>query len=181
MNSEPVTTFLNECRRYYPMPPSELLGKVSFCTATDQDGLPYDTNQEFRGQVCDALNRDLQDSDREFVRYLLEQEILEHKSSWGVNENIKLCAYLLFRLGHVEDSLIIWRAKSTNFDTACGVDVQLLAGAGLECTIQYLKEESSDEATEAVSYLEQCIESGDFRNLERQRAFYRKYFGPGDE
>src|SRR2546427_1577937 len=37
------------------------------------------------------------------------------------------------QVGHVEDSLIIWRAKATNFDTHCGVDVQLLVAGRRIC------------------------------------------------
>jgi hypothetical protein len=97
----------------------------------------------------------------------------------GTNENIKLCAYLLYRLGYVEDSLSIWKAKSTNFDTECGVDIQLLVGAGVERTIAYLKEQNSQEAKDAGSYIEECVESGDFKNLAGWQEFFRNYFGSG--
>ena len=84
-----------------------------------------DTNAAFRYAVLKELNLTLTDQDRPFIHYLLEQEILYHCAlPGGVYESIKQCAYLLLRLGHVEDSLIIWRAKATNSDTHCGVDVQ---------------------------------------------------------
>jgi hypothetical protein len=176
----PPLAFLDECRRHYPsLPNTDLLSKVSYHKGIDDDGDEYDTNSEFREQVCEQLNRDLRDTDRRLVRYLLKQEILMHEESWGVNENIKLCAYLLYRLGHVEDALLIWRAKSTNFDTGCGVDVQLLVGAGLERTVEYLKEQGSKEAAGAISYIEECVKTGDFNNLEGWREFSRNYFGSG--
>ena len=173
-------TFLQECRRYFPsLPSNNLLLKIEYQKSIDDEGDEYDVNSRFRGQVCQQLNQDLQDIDRGFAQYLLEQEILAHQQSWGLNENIKLCAYLLYRLGHVEDSLLIWKAKSTNFDTGSGIDIQLIVGAGLERTIAYLREQNSQEAEDAVSYLEECVESGDFKNLAGWQEFFRNYFGSG--
>lgn len=174
------STFLEECRRYYPsLPSNDLLSKIEYHKSLDDEGDEYDVNFSFREQVCQQLNRDLQDVDHRFVQYLLEQEILAHQESWGLNENIKLCAYLLYRLGYVEDSLLIWKAKSTNFDTGCGVDIQLLVGAGIERTIAYLKKQNSQEAKDAVQYIAEGVESGDFKNLAGWQEFYRNYFGSG--
>ena len=89
-----------------------------------------------------------------------------------------LCAQL-FSLGWAEDTLRVWRAKSCNFDTHCGIDVQFLCGAGLEPTKAHLSEIRGDDALEALNYLIKCEAAGDFeefspeRVLEQARAFYK--------
>jgi hypothetical protein len=170
--------YLNDCRRYYPaLPPSEVLSRVDCCGAVDESGVLIDTNADFREQVCELLNRDLQQADRALVRYLLEQEIGVHEPpGWGVGENIKLCAYMLYKLRNIEDCLLIWAAKTTNFDTHCGIEVQLLTGAGLNATINYLEIQGTNEALDAASYLRACEQTGDFNNLEGYAEFAKKYF-----
>jgi hypothetical protein len=51
-------------------------------------------------------------------------------------EGIYWYAFLLFRAGSPADVIPLWRAKHSNFDTACGFDIEFLLGAGLEPTIQ---------------------------------------------
>lgn len=138
------------------------------------DGYLEDAYQEVREAVCQALNRDLTDADRSLVLYLLKQEIVSREDDWGFHDNMRLCAYMLFKLGHVEDSILLWRAKGTNFDSFCGVDVQLLAGGGLEETISWLKGTGDPEAAEAAEYLEGCRATGDFSY--DYRASLRSYF-----
>lgn len=150
-------------RQAYPHLPGDwLLHKVSSATSSESDGEEVDINQGFREAVCQRLNQDVSETDRALVIYLLEQELLSIEGGWGVCENLKLCAYLLFKLGHVEDALLIWRAKSTNFDTFCGLDVQLLAGGGVDETIGYLRAVGDPQALEAAEYLEECRATGDF-------------------
>jgi hypothetical protein len=48
-----------------------------------------------------------------------------------------LCAGL-FVLGDVRDSLLIWQAKVSSFDASCSIDVQFLAGSGVEVTKAHL-------------------------------------------
>lgn len=47
---------------------------------------------------------------------------------------MRLLCVQLFSLGRSEDSLRIWRAKSSSFDASCEIDVPFLCGAGLEDT-----------------------------------------------
>jgi len=162
-----VSEFLRNCREHYPsLPEDDLLSVLRCKMEPAPDGEPDDVNAEFREALCRELNRTLQKEDRYFIHYLLEQEILYHRAlPGGVYFNIQRCAYLLFRLGYVDDSLLIWRAKTVNFDTHCGVDVQLLVGAGVEDTIAWLKNEGSLDAQNAVSWIEGCLGTGDFKNL----------------
>lgn len=150
-------------RKAYPHSPDEsVLRLVCSAMSTDADGDEVDTNQDFREAVCQRLNQDVSEADRALVIYLLDQEIQSAEQDWGFSENMRLCAYLLFKLGHVEDALLIWKAKSMNFDTFCGLDVQLLAGGGLDETIAYLRAATDPEASKAAQYMEDCRATGDF-------------------
>ncbi|WP_445630119.1 hypothetical protein [Nostoc sp. DSM 114167] len=87
-----------------------------------------------------------------------------------------LCAQL-FSLGVVEDCLLVWKAKSCNFDTHCGIDVQFLCGAGLKQTKEFLRAHGSDPAQDALEYIAQCdCDFADFsvgRTLRQAQEFYR--------
>lgn len=67
----------------------------------------------------------------DLLRKLLEYEVTLWKAEpeTPAFENLYWCALLLFQLGRLEDVLPLWRAKNTNFDTACGFDAQFLVGA----------------------------------------------------
>lgn len=88
-----------------------------------------------------------------------------------------LCAQL-FSLGQAEDAIPIWIAKSHNFDTFCGIDVQLLCGGGLEQTKAFLAGTASEDACAALEYLGEAEASGDFNQfrveqvLEENRQYY---------
>jgi len=87
-------------------------------------------------------------------------EILEEEHDV---ELLRCLVVQLFSIGNVEDSILIWQVKSSNFDLGCGLDVQFLCGAGVEQTRKYLESAEPAMATKALAYLESCIQSGDFR------------------
>lgn len=97
---------------------------------------------------------------------------------------MKAYCVLLFAAGQVADSLLIWRAKETSFDAKCSIDVQLLCGAGYAVTLQHLRGLDSEEAREALAYIEECDAGGDFAGhdepggrLAEILPAYRRYFG----
>jgi hypothetical protein len=113
----------------------------------------------------------------EEIREIIRQEIADENRE--DNEILKLSCAQLFALGQVEDALLIWRAKQSNFDASCYLDIQLLCGAGLEQTKIFLSKQDTPEAKEALKYLLECERAGDFdgftvesRNQEYQRYFY---------
>ena len=81
-------------------------------------------------------------------------------------DELRLAGYLVGLHQDVRDSLLLWRTKQLNFDTACEFDIQLVVFAGVEPTIAYLKEQQSEEAAQAVAYIEGCQTAGDFDLLE---------------
>lgn len=85
----------------------------------------------------------------------------------------------LFSIGVVEDSLVIWRIKSSGFDCACGVDVQFICGAGVDPTLRFLEQSNDPDAADALDYLRSCMGSGDFDDWTpaEQLAICRFYFG----
>lgn len=86
----------------------------------------------------------------------LEDQIGLEDDEVGDQFLMRLLSAQLFSIGLVEDSILIWRAKSCNFDTGLGIDVQFLCGAGLENTKEYLYHDGSDLALEALHYINEC-------------------------
>lgn len=73
------------------------------------------------------------DIHREPIRQLLQQEIENRKSE--NNEVLRLLCIILFCIGNVEDTTLIWQAKRKNQDAGSYIDVQLLCGAGYDQTL----------------------------------------------
>ena len=82
------------------------------------------------------------------IREIINREIANENRE--DNEILKLSCIQLFSIGQVEDSLLIWRAKQSNFDAACYLDIQFLCGAGLDETKNFLSEQNTSEANEAL-------------------------------
>jgi len=78
-------------------------------------------------------------------------------------ETLMTACYILGMHGHIEDCLLIWRAKETDFDTHCGLDIELMLFAGYQKTIDFLKKQESPEAKQALEYIRLC---GDFDSLD---------------
>ncbi|RZJ36846.1 MAG: hypothetical protein EOO18_07025 [Chryseobacterium sp.] len=77
-----------------------------------------------------------------------------------------LACYILGKHNQIKDCLKIWEAKRIDFDTFCYVDIQLVAFAGVQQTIEYLKTQTLEEAKQALEYVIECSEAGDFEDLE---------------
>ncbi|MEZ0371363.1 MAG: hypothetical protein ACAI44_19880 [Candidatus Sericytochromatia bacterium] len=169
------TSFIERCRSCQPeLPAAELLAAIDF--DADPGNPASDRQASFRAAVCQELNRSLMPADRPLALHLLEQEILSHRAAqWGIEDNLRLAAWLLFRLAQPEDSLLIWRAKSVNFDTHSGLDVQLLAGAGVESTRHFLAASEDPEAAKALEYLELALAAGDLDELAAWRTGFEAY------
>src|SRR3712207_2508372 len=97
-----------------------------------------------------------QPADRPAIIAALAEQIRLEADEAGDQFLMRLLCAQLFSLGVVEDSLLVWRAKSCNFDTRCGSDVQFLCGGGREQTRECLRREGSDDALAALDYLARC-------------------------
>lgn len=93
---------------------------------------------------------------RAFSVYLLKRFIelraYENFELWI--EDLMLASYIVGLHGNIEDSLLIVEAKYADFDTYCGMDGELIAFAGLDQTIHFLKNQNSDEAKMALERME---------------------------
>ncbi|MFL0372983.1 hypothetical protein [Paenibacillus amylolyticus] len=113
---------------------------------------------------------------REAIRQLLQQEIENRKSE--DNEVLRLLCIMLFCIGNVEDTTLIWQAKQKNQDTSSYIDVQLLCGAGYEETLFYLENMDGEQAHKELLYLKQC-EPYDFVDFSKVEwvSNYKRYYG----
>jgi hypothetical protein len=162
--------FIREARSVQPeLPPPQLLHLVAYQEASVENAEGDDQNAVFRVSVLRALAKNFSQEDRPLIRFLLEQEIAFHENSWGIFESIRLCGALLFLLAQVEDVGLLWEAKTANFDTMSGFDIQLLVGAGVIPTLAYLQQIEEEWAEDARLYLEECQQAGDFQHVERYR------------
>jgi hypothetical protein len=118
-------------------------------------------------------------ADRPAIIAALEEQIRLEADAVGDQFLMRLLCGLLFSLGQVEDSLLVWRAKQCNFDTHCGIDVAFLCGAGLEQTKALLAAAGTEDAAAALEYLRHCEACGDFAGFSvagevaELRRFYR--------
>lgn len=93
------------------------------------------------------------------------------------NEYLKTLCIMLFCIGNVEDTGLIWKAKRKNQDTGSYIDVQLLCGAGYEKTVTYLEQNHEESAGEQLNYLRQC-EQYDFVDFSKEEwvSNYKQYY-----
>ncbi|MEP6845037.1 MAG: hypothetical protein ABI861_03510 [Panacibacter sp.] len=109
-----------------------------------------------------------QNKDRDFALCLLDTFISIRQQPNGEMpaENLMLACYILGLHNQVEDCLKIWEAKNADFDTYCGLDIQLVPFAGVKETIEFLKGQTTIEGEKAFNYVSECSKCGDFDSLE---------------
>ena len=129
-----------------------------------------EVNRQLRIELVDYFKTN---QDRDFVIHLLNKMIsFRRQEDKGITgDSIMLGCYLLGLHKNVEDSLRIWNAKTTDFDTFSYVDIQLIPFVGLDLTINYLRSLKSKEAEDALKYIIECKESGDFDEFD---SYYAK-------
>ena len=112
----------------------------------------------------------------EEIREIIRQEIADDNRQ--DNEILKLSCIQLFSIGQVDDSLLIYQAKESSFDASCYIDIQLLCGAGLEATKDYLARQNTAEANTALNHLRSCEQEDDFDgfSVESQNKEFHRYF-----
>lgn len=91
----------------------------------------------------------------------------------GNTQLMRICAVQLWHAGAVEDALVVHRARRTSMDATGAVDVELMLGAGVARTKEYLATLCTDEAREILDEIAWVEESYD---AERYEAFLDKYY-----
>ena len=104
-------------------------------------------------------------ADRDEIARLLREEIRREWDGRADHLLMRVLCAQLFSIGRVEDSLLVWEAKSSGFDPMCGIDVQFLCGAGLEETKGYLRAVGTDPALAARDYIIKCEAADDFADF----------------
>lgn len=108
-----------------------------------------------------------QEKDLPVVRRILLAEVEREGGSQGEGDTdlMKLCCVQLFSAGQLKDVLTIWRAKVSSMDAGASIDIQLLCGAGLDETKEYLSGVGTEESRSALSRLLICESEGDFEDF----------------
>jgi hypothetical protein len=161
------------------MSPTEFvsLTRASAPELPDTTHLDQLEDEAFRYAVCEELNKCVLPSDRSLARYIMRLYVTSHGGgSWGMSDDIRLCAFVLYKIANVEDVPLLWEAKTANFDTFCGLDIQMLVGAGVDQTLDYLKTLGNEHAVAAADYIKRCRVTGDFNYLDRYAEEWDRYF-----
>lgn len=113
---------------------------------------------KFIFDVCEQLNKTISAADRDLARYITKLYIKFYQDSNGLDydwlDPFRLCGLLLYKIGNVEDSVLLWQVKELDFDTACGLEVQMLTGAGVDETISYLRSLGNESTLKAAELIE---------------------------
>lgn len=96
------------------------------------------------------------------IRSLLTEEAERCRKRIGNEPLLRLYCLMLFSVRDMVDVIPIWRAKQSNFDTVCGIDIQFMCAGGFAETKAYLANCPASDAKEALQCLAMCEE--DFRD-----------------
>jgi hypothetical protein len=113
------------------------------------------------------------------IRKILANETANERAGSPREDDLALlCCVQLFSRGLLQDVLLIWEAKCSGMDLGCYLDVEFLCGAGLDETKHFLEEQPSQEAAEALAYINECQMVGQFDDFSPQKHLeqYRCYF-----
>lgn len=104
---------------------------------------------------------------RDFALSLLKEFIALRKTDYETSgEDLMFAGLLLGLHGHIEDCLILWEAKMTDFDMHCMFDTSLVLFGGITETIQFLEEHKSKEAKDALEFIRPIYQAGNFEDIE---------------
>ena len=75
-------------------------------------------------------------------------------------DTLMFAAYLLAIHKDPADSILLWKAKTIDFDTECGFHTELILGAGIKETVAFLKANNSMSAKNLLEYIKKCQDGG---------------------
>ncbi len=107
-----------------------------------------------REHLLGTIRADAAREHHELLRALLTTEISYRAQAAEPQEhfeNLYWCAFLLFCVGDPADVPALWQAKQVNFDTASGMDVQTLFGAGVGPTLGWLHSHGHSDLAEQLT------------------------------
>jgi len=109
------------------------------------------------------------------IREALAKEVQYRDSLWrgkveddgDCYEGIYRCAFLIYRLGSLDDICALWAAKYLNMDVGSSMGAEFFIGAGLEATISYLAESKLPDAGEISDYVADWFSQDDAEKWQR--------------
>lgn len=118
----------------------------AFSYEKDDDG--EDANYLKRYALAIELQYCYTPDDKELIKFLLEQEVLNRRNApfQGLSISLTLLSYLLATYREPEHVWLFEQAKYANFDTYCGYDSEFIFSAGIEATCDYLENHEITEA-----------------------------------
>lgn len=140
-----VARMLEEARRWLAdLRAGADRSRFDYTEAADPDDpeTHRDAAADDRARLLLALQYDFRpDRDAALVRFLLAAEIdrLAHEPMQGIDDDFRLAAHLVSLLADPADVWQLWRAKHSNFDTACGLDSEHLVAAGVGATLALVR------------------------------------------
>ncbi|MFI7578233.1 hypothetical protein [Micromonospora sp. NPDC049497] len=87
-----------------------------------------------------------------------------------------MCAVQLRHVGAVEDALLVHRARGASMDATGAIDAELMLGAGVARTKEYLTTVCTEEAREildVITWVEEAYDPGHYA------AFLDRYYRVG--
>lgn len=138
--------FVASARQNYPnLPNTETLALL-------------EQSPEFIFAVCGELYKNVTAADRDLVLYITNLYVNFYKEPNGFdyefNDPFRMCGLLLYKIANVEDSLLLWQIKEIDMDTGCGLETQMLTGAGVDETIAYLRGLKTEFALRGARHIE---------------------------
>ena len=112
---------------------------------------------------------------RKEIKELLEYEVINYKE--GSSEYLRVLCGMLFCIGCVEDSALIWKAKMLNFDVGCMIDIEFFFGAGIKETLDYIN--TREDLERMKQFLSDFAATEDFEKEEFVSDYidyYENYF-----
>lgn len=115
-------------------------------------GESSDAGEVERPALVTALLSSFTAADAPLIRELTRQEMAAVRDAdSGCGDVLLACCWLLFMLGHVEDTALVWQAKNVNFDTHCYIDSVFLVPHGAAVTAEFAR---SQGLTDLVDWVE---------------------------
>jgi hypothetical protein len=134
------------------------------------------TDPSFRDAIYAQLDATNDPADRPLIIELLRQEIGLRREERGAFDDLFCCAFLLALKRQLVDVLLLWEAKTVDFDANVGLDVQLLVFCGVDETLRFLAGQPGSGSMDAAKYIRACRAAGDFDAMDEYVAATRRYF-----
>lgn len=115
-----------------------------------------DINELNRKKALIALQLDLQTDDKELIKFILTEETKNYANHplQGGSEILNEIAFLLATFKEPGHVWLMTRAKTANFDTHCGFDIENILSAGIDETFNFIKQNQHESKALFENYFE---------------------------